>query len=318
MPEGGGSSGTWDNLINLGGFDWGWGSYGNSRGNSLVDGSKHDSQNKDFPSIRRGLESRVTGGKTYADWVGRSHAPNMGVFSPARGAGVMDAVFRAIIGIGTVLGEFGAYGANDGWYDPVAHEAVANTSSRAQQGARDLATRIYGVPEGDYDRMIADGTTELIFVAIGAAGLAESVAARAGASAGADIRIVPSGDGRIRMASPQAGSLFPRAARLPDEALVVKGGLGKNVRIDIFEEPGIGQITGTSASSNLGKTVKDLSAGLPNGQVRVITVREIRTAGGDVIATRRSPLNPDHVTITGLSPEQIDRLLGPPIPNPGR
>ena len=59
MPEGGGSSGTWDNLINLGGFDSGWGSYGNSRGTSLVDGSKHDSQNKDFPSIRRWLESRV-------------------------------------------------------------------------------------------------------------------------------------------------------------------------------------------------------------------------------------------------------------------
>ena len=79
MPEGGGSSGTWDNLINLGGFDSGWGSYGSSRGTSLVDGSKHDSQNKDFPSIRRWLESRVTGGKAYADWENRSNGPSTSV-----------------------------------------------------------------------------------------------------------------------------------------------------------------------------------------------------------------------------------------------
>jgi hypothetical protein len=44
----------------------------------LVDGSKHDSQNKDFPSIRRWLESRVTGGKTYADWGNRSNGTNGG------------------------------------------------------------------------------------------------------------------------------------------------------------------------------------------------------------------------------------------------
>ena len=79
VPEGGGSSGTWDNIINLGGFDEGWGSYGNSRGTSLVDGSKHDSQNKDFPSIRRWLESRVTGGKTYADRENRSNGPSTAV-----------------------------------------------------------------------------------------------------------------------------------------------------------------------------------------------------------------------------------------------
>ncbi len=106
--------------------------------------------------------------------------------------------------------------------------------------------------------------------------------------------------------------------RFPDDAPVVKGGLAKPVRIDTFEEPGVGQVTGTSVSCNPGKTIAELSQGLPHGQARTSTVGKVRQAGGDVIPTRRSPNSPDHATLIGLDPQQIDRLLDPPIPNPTR
>jgi hypothetical protein len=60
----------------------------------------------------------------------------------------------------------------------------------------------------------------------------------------------------------------------------------------------------------------ELSEGIPNGQVRVSTVEEIQAAGGDVIPTRRSPSNQNHVTVTGLSLGELDSVFGLPIPNP--
>ncbi len=92
----------------------------------------------------------------------------------------MDAITGAASDILGLLGTIGAYGANDGYYDPEAHEAVANTTARIRQAGRDGATKLYGVPESDFDRRIAEGTTELIFVGLGAAGLVENLAARAG------------------------------------------------------------------------------------------------------------------------------------------
>jgi hypothetical protein len=105
---------------------------------------------------------------------------------------------------------------------------------------------------------------------------------------------------------------------LPDDSLVVKGGLGRTWEIDIFDEPDVGTITGTSARSNPGKTPKELSEGLPHGQIRITTVGKIREAGGDVIPTRRSPTKPDHATITGLDLDEINRIFSDPIPNPAK
>ena len=43
---------------------------------------------------------------------------------------------------------------------------------------------------------------------------------------------------------------------------------------------------------------------------------EVRKAGGDVVRTAgRSPY---HATLTGLTPEQVSKLLTPAVPNPGR
>jgi RHS repeat-associated protein len=104
-------------------------------------------------------------------------------------------------------------------------------------------------------------------------------------------------------------------------AKVVKGGVGLppkgGWKIDTFSEAGV-TITGSSASSEPGKTAGQLSAGIPNGQVRISSTEAIEAAGGMVIPTRRSPNNPYHVTITGLTLEQIDGVFGPPIKNPSK
>lgn len=63
-------------------------------------------------------------------------------------------------------------------------------------------------------------------------------------------------------------------------------------------------------------TLAELAKTIPHGQVGVTTVAEVRKAGGDVVRTTgRSSY---HATLTGLTPEQVSKLLTPTIPNPGR
>ena len=54
-----------------------------------------------------------------------------------------------------------------------------------------------------------------------------------------------------------------------------------------------------------------------NGQVGVSTVGDVRAAGGNVV---RSPnaRNPNHATLSGVSPKEAERLFTPTIPNPNR
>lgn len=104
--------------------------------------------------------------------------------------------------------------------------------------------------------------------------------------------------------------------RLPDEALVVRGGRNTPEQI----EAGIGQhpsgVVGVSVESAPGLTVAELAANLPHGRVGVTTVGKVRAAGGDVIPT--SGRSPNHATLTGLPPAEISRLLTPTEPNPAR
>jgi hypothetical protein len=102
---------------------------------------------------------------------------------------------------------------------------------------------------------------------------------------------------------------------------VVKGGVGPPPQgvwsIQTFWEGGA-TITGTTAHSGPGKTVAELAASTATPQVRVSSVERIRAAGGDVIPTRRGPIQPYHVTVTGLSLEQLDTVFDPPIPSPAQ
>lgn len=106
------------------------------------------------------------------------------------------------------------------------------------------------------------------------------------------------------------------AERIPDEALVVRG--GRNQPEDLRR--GIGThpcgVTGVSVESAVGLAVEELAAGIPHGQIGVTTVGAIRAASGDVVRT--SGRSPNHATLVGLSPEEASRLLTPAIPNPAK
>jgi hypothetical protein len=104
--------------------------------------------------------------------------------------------------------------------------------------------------------------------------------------------------------------------KIPDEALVIRG--GRNRPADIVRGTGThpSGVTGVSVESAVGVTVAELVAAIPHRQVGVTTVGEVRKAGGDVIRT--AGRSPHHATLTGLTPEQASCLLTPPIPNPAR
>ena len=104
--------------------------------------------------------------------------------------------------------------------------------------------------------------------------------------------------------------------KIPDDALVIRG--GKNQASDIQRGTGthpIG-ITGVSVECAEGVPVAELAQTIPHGQIGKTTVSEVRKAGGDVVRTAgRSPY---HATLTGLTPEQVSKLLTPTVPNPGK
>jgi hypothetical protein len=110
------------------------------------------------------------------------------------------------------------------------------------------------------------------------------------------------------------------AKGLPDSALVCRGGLctadrfagGSGVTLDAA-----GNMSGVSVNSAAEKTLKDLSATIPNPKLGVTTVGDVRRAGGDVIP-KRTPDNPYHCEMCGITPQQAERLFTPVVPNPNR
>jgi len=104
--------------------------------------------------------------------------------------------------------------------------------------------------------------------------------------------------------------------RIPNEALVVRG--GRNRPEDIQRAIGThpSGITGISVECAVGLSVAELAIVIPHRQVGVTTVSEVRSLGGDVIRTSGRSLN--HATLTGLTPDQASFLLTPAIPNPAQ
>lgn len=104
--------------------------------------------------------------------------------------------------------------------------------------------------------------------------------------------------------------------RIPDEALVVRG--GRNRPEDIERSTGThpSGVTGISVESAVRLSIAELASSIPHGQVGVTTVGEVRRVGGDVIRTSGRSLY--HATLTGLTPEDISRLFTPTIPNPAQ
>lgn len=106
------------------------------------------------------------------------------------------------------------------------------------------------------------------------------------------------------------------AERIPDEALVVRGGRNQpdDLRRGTRTHPS--GVTGVSVECAEGLSLDELARAIPHGQVGVTTAGAIRAAGGDVVRT--SGRSPHHATVVGLSPAEASRLLTPTIPNPAK
>ena len=107
---------------------------------------------------------------------------------------------------------------------------------------------------------------------------------------------------------------------LPDDALVCRGGTCTAERFRqgagvILDEAG--KLRNVSVNSAPGKTLAELTVTIPNKQVGVTTVGEVRAAGGQVL-TKPTMRNPDHGVLEGLTPEEVVRLFTPTIRNPHR
>ena len=78
-----------------------------------------------------------------------------------------------------------------------------------------------------------------------------------------------------------------------------------------------------SVNSAAGLSLKELTApsaeypGIPHNQVGVTTVGRIRALGGDVAASPTKK-NPNHASLSGVTPEQASSLFRPTTKNPNR
>jgi hypothetical protein len=77
-----------------------------------------------------------------------------------------------------------------------------------------------------------------------------------------------------------------------------------------------GTLNGVSVQSANGATVEELAQGLPNNQIGVTTVGDVRAAGGDVVPTPQ-PGNPCHCDMNGLNAQDASSLFQAQ-PNPAK
>ena len=106
------------------------------------------------------------------------------------------------------------------------------------------------------------------------------------------------------------------ALRISDDALVIRGGKNRASDIQRGTDTHPAGVTGVSVESAEGIALVELAKTIPHTQIGITTVAKVRKAGGDVVRTAgRSPY---HATLTGLTPEQVSKLLTPTVPNPGR
>jgi hypothetical protein len=106
------------------------------------------------------------------------------------------------------------------------------------------------------------------------------------------------------------------ADRIPDDALVIRGGRNRPVDLERGTGTHPSGTAGISVECASELTVEELAAPIPHGQIGVTTVAAVRSLGGDVVRT--SGRSPHHATLTGLSPEDMSALLTPTFRNPAR
>jgi len=102
--------------------------------------------------------------------------------------------------------------------------------------------------------------------------------------------------------------------RIPDEAWVVRGGRNQPEDIARGTAKHPSGIVGISVVCSEARTIEELAATVPHGQIGITTVKAIRAIGGDVFRTNGR--NPFHATLTGVDATVVSRLLPPTIANP--
>lgn len=108
--------------------------------------------------------------------------------------------------------------------------------------------------------------------------------------------------------------------RLPDNALVVRGGLnlpeqfetGSGVVIDDQ-----GKLQRVSVNCAAEKTVQELAQTIPNNRIGVTNVGDVRAAGGDVVMAHRT-WNPYHCMLGGIDAQTASALFMPTVVNPNK
>ena len=104
----------------------------------------------------------------------------------------------------------------------------------------------------------------------------------------------------------------------PDSALVCRGGACKAESFSGgsgVSRASDGTLNGVSTQCKPGTTVEELSRAFRHNQVGVTNVGNIRASGGRVTLDG-TPANPNHATVNGLTPQQLERLFTPTVPNP--
>jgi hypothetical protein len=106
------------------------------------------------------------------------------------------------------------------------------------------------------------------------------------------------------------------AERIPDEALVARGGRNQpeDVRRGLGTHPS--GVKGISVECAAATPIEELAAAIPHNQVGITTVGAIRQLGGDVVRT--SGKSRYHATLTGLDAVQASTLLTPTVANPAK
>ncbi|MFC4262078.1 DUF6443 domain-containing protein [Ferruginibacter yonginensis] len=105
---------------------------------------------------------------------------------------------------------------------------------------------------------------------------------------------------------------------LQNEANVVRGGTCNAIQFENGSGVTInskGQINGASVNSANNLSIKELSSGIPNNKVGTTTVGDIRAAGGQVTPSPNDR-NPNHATLSGITPQKAEALFKPTIDNP--
>ncbi len=109
-----------------------------------------------------------------------------------------------------------------------------------------------------------------------------------------------------------------KLGELSDNSFVVRGGSNKAKNFENGTGVSIdnkGNLDGVSVNSKNGISVKELSEGIPHSKVGVTTVGDVRKAGGNVVPSPTKN-NPNHATLSGISPEKAEELMTPVKKNP--